>query len=180
MSTVGPYQMLNSLAHDVQLQVQHGEPDPHGGDDLNKEQAPVGNSSFTPSNSIRSAPTANVRGAKIRFRWLSWTTAASTCDSSPSLITRTSWRTCAATTARRLRRGLGLSGLLVSRTGRCHYPRASGALGTRPHPGRRLQQPTLVLAPPGTTSDHGLLSAHRYQVNTWLRLDAAGILLFRQ
>jgi hypothetical protein len=151
MSTVGPYQMVNSLRptrcnfrSSMATQIHMA------GMTCIRDRRQSENSSFTPSNSIRSAPTAKVRGAKIRFRWLSWRTAASTCDSSPSLITRTSWRTCAAIAARRLRRGLASPGF-SSVVPAVATTLALQALGTGPHHGRQVQQPTLVLAPPGTT-----------------------------
>ena len=47
-------------------------------------------SSRKPWKSMATAPTASARGARMRRRWLSWTTAASTMASSPSRILWTS------------------------------------------------------------------------------------------
>jgi hypothetical protein len=79
-----------------------------------KARRQLNSSSRRPWNSMARAPTANARGARMRRRWLSWTTAASTMASLPSRIARMSPPMCFHTPARPSRRDTPMPGVVTA------------------------------------------------------------------
>ena len=76
----------------------------------------LNSSSRRPWKSMARAPTASARGARMRRRWLSWTTTASTMASSPSRIVRMSSPACPQKPAGAGRAATSMPGALTAAT----------------------------------------------------------------